>query len=154
MELNILTTDDLNKYLLQVIPQTEQDRVFNQDKCDIDHNFLGFIDTYYHLSRIIPEDYTIIDFGAAYNAQSYFFVNHSRYIAVTPLVKEAFKPDNCTVYKLTTGEFLSQADYPKIKYLQYVIMYPDGLMRTVLNLSKNTSEIVTAFTHNKNNSYV
>jgi hypothetical protein len=114
-ELNTLTTDNLNKYLLSVIPQTEQDRVFNQDKCDIDHNFPGFIDTYYHLSRIIPEDYTIIDFGAAYNAQSYFFVNHSRYIAVTPLVKEAFKPDNCTVYKLTTGEFLSQVDYPKDK---------------------------------------
>lgn len=34
------------------------------------------------------------------------------------------------------------------------IINRDGLMRTVLNLSKNTSEIVTVFIHNKNNSYV
>ena len=65
-------------------------------------------------------EYTIIDFGAGHNPQSYFFTEHKKYIAVNPLsgIKEddgMFCPPNCEIYRMTTGEFLQKVDCPKDK---------------------------------------
>ena len=69
--------------LYNLIPKKEIDRVFNEnDMIDICPSFLGFIAIYKYLSIIIPRHFTVIDFGCAYNAQSYLFTEHTKYIGV------------------------------------------------------------------------
>lgn len=99
---------NVNSYLFETIPEEELDRVLEQEHCDISPDFMGFVSTYDHLSQIIPEHWTVVDFGAAYNPQSYFFTDHKKYIAVEPLgtIKEMFKPSNCSIYRMSTGEFI------------------------------------------------
>lgn len=80
------TNEDINMYLLSVIPKAEIERVFHSDtRADICGDFLGFVDTYFHLSKVIPKDFTIIDIGCSYNAQSYLFKEFQRIYAVNPL---------------------------------------------------------------------
>lgn len=111
--------EEINKYLFDLIPKEEWERLKGTlgEMCC---GFLGFADTYYHLSQIIPLDYTIIDFGAGNNPQSYFFTKHKKYIAVNPpsdIPEEdgMFCPHNCEIYRMTTGEFLKNVDFPKEK---------------------------------------
>lgn len=107
------------EYLCRLIPKEEWKRLEGTlgEMCG---DFLGFCDTYYHLSMLIPKDWTIIDFGAGNNPQSYFFTEHKKYIAVNPMsdIKEEngmFCPPNCEIYRMTTGEFIKRVDYPKEK---------------------------------------
>lgn len=112
------STEEISLYIAQnVIPKEQLERVFSQEytTAEICPSFLGFLNTYYHLSQIIPLYYTIYDFGCAYNAQSFLFKNHKKYIAVNPtdetFPQEAvFQPSNCEFYAMTTGEFLKK--YP------------------------------------------
>ncbi len=93
--------------LLAIIPIEEQKRVFSSDGCELCSEFLGFISFYEALSRIIPKGYTVIDFGAAHNPQSYYFKG-CNYIAVQPkdVACEMFCPEWCKIYRCTTGEFI------------------------------------------------
>ncbi len=93
--------------LLDIIPQEQQDKVFNQD-CDIDYEFLGFTKMYKHLSFIIPKHYVIIDLGCAYNAQCYYFKEHKKYIAVDISDIHKFSTDNCKIYKMTIKKFIEK----------------------------------------------
>lgn len=100
---------ELINYTLSLIPKEEKDRVFKQQDCGIASDFIGFLEPYYYLSKIIPKDYTVFDFGAAYNPQCYFFTDHKRYIAISPIEidgKEMFKAANCEIYRCTTGHFI------------------------------------------------
>lgn len=119
MEILNLEYKDILNYLLSLIPKKEKDKnaPYMAYFCG---EFAGFVDVYYHLSEVIPKDWTVIDFGAGYNAQSYFFTEHKKYIAVNPFSGIAeddgmFCPPNCEIYRMTTGEFLETADYPKEK---------------------------------------
>lgn len=58
------------------------ERVFNSYRCDIDPTFLGFVHTYYYLSKLIPKHFTVIDLGCAFSPQGYYFTDHKRYIGV------------------------------------------------------------------------
>lgn len=75
------------------------DEVFSQDMCDIDGSFLGFVDTYYHLSKIIPKDWIVIDFGCAYNPQAYFFRSHKKFVAVDIDKCKKFKFENTEIHE-------------------------------------------------------
>jgi len=82
---NIRGSEEINLELFTYIQDNypEQiENVFNQDQIEILPDFLGFITTYYHLSKIIPLEFTVIDFGCGYNAQSFYFMNHKKYIGV------------------------------------------------------------------------
>lgn len=111
--------EQICKILFELIPKEEWERL----ECTLGEtspDFLGFCDTYYHLSKIIPKDWVVIDFGAGNNPQSYFFMEHKKYIAVNPISPFAeengmFCPPNCEIYRMTTGEFLKSVDYPKEK---------------------------------------
>lgn len=95
--------------LMKKIPKEQLHSVFNQGMCDIDCSFIGFIETYYHLSKIIDKEFTVIDFGAAYNPQCFFFDRHKKYIAVQPEGDECkvmFQAKNCDIYKTTTKGFI------------------------------------------------
>lgn len=102
------TFEAISKYLYSLIPKEEWESVSRE--AEIYPDFCCFADTYYHLSQVIPKDYTVIDFGAAYNAKAYFFTKHKKFIAVNPPSVPGdngmFKPFNCEIYRLTTGEFL------------------------------------------------
>ena len=85
MILNPVATD-YEHYLRSLIPDNEWERVIRSDaSAEIDcNNMTCGRGTYYMLSKMIPKDWTVIDFGCAYNAQSYFFQNHARHIAIEP----------------------------------------------------------------------
>lgn len=77
------------------------ERVFNQDMCDIDSQFLGFTEAYEALSKLIPTHWTVIDIGCAYGAQAWYFRNHALYIGVDPFLNETFKFKNTVHWKKT-----------------------------------------------------
>jgi len=76
---------------------------------DIDGTFIGFVEIYYGLSKVIPKHFTIIDLGCAYNPQCFLFKDHKRYIAVDAFPKqERFQSENCEIYEMTIADFLDQ----------------------------------------------
>lgn len=102
----------------KLVPKEEKDRVFNARLCDIDCSFVGFIETYEYLSKLIPKDWTIFDFGCAYNPQCYFFKEHNAYHAIEPDSKcgeceEVFHTENTIIHRCTTKEFL-EFRFPKM----------------------------------------
>ena len=106
-------------YLFTLIPkeEIEKNEPYMYEFCS---GFAGFVDTYYYLSKVIPKDWTVIDFGAGYNAQSYFFTDHNKYIAVEPdfgQIEDSgmFCPPNCQIYRMTTKQYIYRVDYPKDK---------------------------------------
>ena len=111
--------EEITAYLLSIIPKEEIEKR-EGTLGEFCLEFVGFVDIYYYLSKVIPKGYTVIDFGAGHNPQSYFFTEHKKYIAVNPLspFKEdngMFCPPNCEIYRMTTGEFIKTVDYPKEK---------------------------------------
>jgi len=97
--------DKLLDILIKEYPKMT-DKVFKQPMCDIDGEFLGFVDTYYYLSQIIPKDWTVIDFGCAYNPQAYYFRQHKKFIAVDFGLKERFKFKNTKLIDNSIAEYL------------------------------------------------
>jgi hypothetical protein len=109
------TFEEINSYLLSLIPKEELERVFRSDSAaDICVDFLCFADIYYNLSKIIPKDFTVIDIGCGYNAQSYFFKDFKKVYSVTPFNNrrdykfEYFCAPNCTLLDMTAGRFLKE----------------------------------------------
>ena len=99
--------EEINLYLFSLLPEKQINDVFNKnDICDIDSSFLGFVDTYYYLSKLIPKHFTVIDFGCAYNPQCYFFLEHYHYIAVDPFRLFRFKSNNCDIYEGRIKDFI------------------------------------------------
>lgn len=77
--------EKINRNLANVLYtkfRKQWDRVMSQKMCDIEPDFMGFVDTYYYLSKIIPRDWTVIDFGCAYAPQAYYFRKHKAYVGV------------------------------------------------------------------------
>lgn len=134
-----MTEQELINYTLSLIPKEEKDRVFKQEFCGIDSSFIGFIETYFYLSKIIPKDYTVYDFGAGYNPQCYFFTEHRKYIAISPLEidgKEMFKAPNCDIHRCTTGYFLGSLYSPVEKEFAIVNNVPDWYHEYPIDLVK------------------
>lgn len=129
---------EICRYLISLIPQEEFERLKGTlgEMCG---EFMGFCDTYYHLSQIIPKDWTVIDFGAANNPQAYFFTEHKKFIAVNPPTgnKEdsgMFCPSNCEIYRMTTGQFLKKVKYPKEKVFAICNYVPNWYGERSMNL--------------------
>ena len=115
MILNPVCTDYMH-YVRLLIPDKEMKRVMDSDtsaeiSCD---NLMCGGATYYYISRMIPKEWTVIDVGASYGAQSYLFKDHAKYIAVEPFESsddwhfENFKADGTERYEMTAGEFISK----------------------------------------------
>ena len=79
---------DYSHYISSLIPDGEWKRVMKSDAAaEIDSNncCCGFGGrTYYNLSKMIPKDWTVLDFGCAYNPQSYLFTEHAKFVAIEP----------------------------------------------------------------------
>ncbi|WP_215844013.1 SAM-dependent methyltransferase [Acidithiobacillus montserratensis] len=59
-------------------------RILEAGLCDIDVDFLGFVDLYAGLAQIIPhpEETTVVDFGCAYAPQAWYFQKFSGYVGI------------------------------------------------------------------------
>lgn len=115
MILNPVCTDYMH-YVCSLIPSDEWQRVMKSDasaEITSDSIMCGGA-TYYYLSRMIPKEWTVIDVGASYGAQSYLFKDHARYIAVEPFRSsddwhfEDFKADGTERYQMTAGKFVKE----------------------------------------------
>ena len=82
--------------------------VLGQKMCDIDGTFLGFVDTYYMLSKLIPKDWVVIDFGCAYNPQAYYFRKHRAFVGVDTGVRRRFHFENTDLFNGTISDYLKQ----------------------------------------------
>lgn len=118
MILNPVCTD-YSHYCRSLIPDSEWERVMRgAASAEISCNDMmcgGGGRTYYYLSKIIPKHFTVIDIGASYAAQSYFFQSHIGYIAVEPykcydtdIPIENFKPDGTARFEITAGKFIKE----------------------------------------------
>ena len=94
--------------MLPLLPQDQIEKVFGQDECDIDYQFLGFTYVYKALSLIIPKHFTVVDLGCAYNPQCFYFTEHKRYVAVDQGNMVRFQAPNCDLYTMTIQEFIEK----------------------------------------------
>lgn len=141
------TFEELTAHLHSMIPMKEWARV--EKNAEIYPEFSCFADTYYHLSQIIPKDWVVIDFGAAYNTQSYFFTGHKKFIAVNPISiagdNGMFCPPNCEIYRMTTGEFLRTVDYPRENVFAICNYVPNWHNENSIELVKSHFQNVYTF---------
>lgn len=101
------------KELRSLIPDDEYHEVMSQDMCELDSEFLGFVDVYKNLSRIIPKGSIVIDFGCYLAAQSYFLARHKMYIGVDVVSMRRFTPPNSVHYTMSIQNFI-QIEVPKL----------------------------------------
>lgn len=114
-------TTDYEHYLSSLIPDEEWRRVMQSDaSAEIDaNNMTCGRGTYYMLSKMIPKDWTVIDFGCAYNPQSYLFQNHARHIAIEPPQNDSefhfefFKAPNTELMFMTGQDFI-EIELPRL----------------------------------------
>lgn len=103
MEVNGL----LSASLFYSLPKEQRKEVMTEDnECDLEPAFMGFVDTYFYLSRLIPKDWTVIDIGCAFNPQCWYFRDHARYIAVEPSLRKMFHVDNTEIYYASAKGFI------------------------------------------------
>jgi len=104
--------ETINQQLVNVLPNDQWDNVMYQEYCDIDPSFVGFVNHYYHLSKIIPKGMTVIDIGCAFAPQSYYFQEHKQYIGIDDgLLKYKFTFDNSLFYNINIHKFMKEV-YP------------------------------------------
>lgn len=105
-----MSEDNINQmdWAILYIPPNQYNKVLSQDMCDIDQEFLGFLDQYIYLAKIIPKHFTVIDFGCAYAPQAFCFTEHKRYIGVDISDCQRFKSDNTKHYKMSTDQWIEK----------------------------------------------
>lgn len=117
-----METHKLYKTLQKTKYRDWVNRILENNSSDVDPSFLGFMETYEHLSKIIPTSWVVFDFGCAYGFQSYYFRKHRKFVMINPIDRpefEVFAPsDWCELHSMTTAEFLGKykdADFMKTK---------------------------------------
>ncbi len=84
----------------------EVDGIIDRNNGDIDRTFLGFLDIYEALAKIIPTDKVVYDLGCGYGFQSYFFRKHKKFIMVNHGTSDIFKMPNSKFYSADIHDFL------------------------------------------------
>lgn len=102
----------INAWLFQQIPQEQWDRVMREDyyaAAQIDPEFLGFVNIYWHLASLIPRHWTVLDLGCAYAPQVFLLKDKSSYVGVDLCpISHRFTAPNVTHYSMSIGTFLEQ----------------------------------------------
>lgn len=100
-------------------------KALNEDEfawAEMDQTFLGFVDIYRELAKIIPKSRTVIDFGCAYAPQAYYFRNHAKYIGINPTKHAVLYLKNAE-YVFTSGQAVlesytaKESDFAIINYV-------------------------------------
>ena len=145
--ISLPTNEDISRYLYDMIPEYQRDLVFSGDAlAGISPEFMGFVDIYFYLSKTIPKDWTIIDIGCGYNAQSFLFKDHKKVIAINPYDGDyaMFMSPNCELFRVSGKEFIYN-ELPKLNLdldktfaiLNYVPEWYGGVNEIVRNTFKN-----------------
>lgn len=74
--------EEARKRLVSLIPSHVLISKLRQYGCELEEDYLGFVEVYDAVSRFIPTDMVIADFGCYMAAQAYFFQKHKSYIGV------------------------------------------------------------------------
>lgn len=112
---------DYEHFNRALIPDDEWKRVLDSDAaaeicCNSMTCGCGY---YYKLAQMIDKKWTVIDFGCAYNPQSYLFQSHARHIAIEPkwldedFHFEHFRAPNTELLFMTGQEFIKN-ELPKL----------------------------------------
>ncbi|MBR6444014.1 MAG: hypothetical protein IKS63_01130, partial [Firmicutes bacterium] len=88
------TYDETLKSLRAKIPDAQYIKVMYQPYCELNPDFLGFIQQYEIVSEFLPHDWTVIDLGCNAAAQSFFFEEHKGYTGVDILKDREADPDD------------------------------------------------------------
>lgn len=97
-----------------LIPPKQWGEVMSQDMCELDCEFMGFLDIYKPLSLLIPKEYTVIDFGCNLAAQCFFFAEHRKYIGVDICDLKRFHAGNTEHFIKSIQDFIKD-NFPKMK---------------------------------------
>jgi len=107
--------EEINAYLLKKLESDEYyakqlETILKSDDFLIDYEFLGFVDTYYHLSCILPRGRVIYDMGCGPALHSLFFRNHRKYIGIDFEMNknEVLMTPNSEFFNCTIAEFIKE----------------------------------------------
>lgn len=97
-----------------LIPPKQYDEIMSQYGCELDCEFMGFLDIYKPLSILIPKEYIVIDFGCNLAAQCFFFAGHKKYIGVDSCDLKRFHADNTEHHFKSIQDYIKN-DFPKLQ---------------------------------------
>jgi len=83
-------------------------KIIKSREVDIDPFFLGFLDIYEHLAKIIPKERTILDFGCAYGIQAIYFLRHKKYIGIDVSNCPKLRTQNSIYYNMSIKDFIAR----------------------------------------------
>lgn len=107
------TCSNLLKALSKYYPK-QTSNVFRYERCELEGDFLGFIEEYEVLSKIIPKNFTIVDLGCYAGAQGFYFRNHKKYIGVDLSNCVRWNCGNAKHYTMSINDFIDSDDYKKL----------------------------------------
>jgi hypothetical protein len=97
------------------------------DYCtDIDYSFLGYMENYENLSKLVPERDIVIDVGCSCGFQQVFFRNHHQYIGINEHMGGMKKLQKNAIF--IVGEFKDIIDYVLAEIVSKK-HYDDGLFK-------------------------
>lgn len=93
--------------LFDRLPKDQVERVFSGPaSIEIQPDFLGFVDIYEALARIIPHHFNVVDLGCGYAPQAFYFERHKSYIGVDFGDFDRFSGSNTTHHKQTIQSYI------------------------------------------------
>lgn len=101
--------------ILKSIGEDEVRRLFSYDECEVDTEFLGFLENYKDIPEKLPHDFTVIDIGCYMAFQADYFKEYKNYIGVEPDVPNEYrlKQHNAEYYEQTAQQFVKET-LPKL----------------------------------------
>lgn len=98
----------LTRNILSEIGNQEVNRLFSYEKCELEYDFIAFLDSYADLKEIVPKDYTIIDLGCYQALQGHLFRDYAGYIGVDMSIPIEYRlrQNNAEYYDCTIQEFI------------------------------------------------
>lgn len=94
--------------LFKVIPKHEMESVLQCPTCELDREFIGFVEVYGSMLNFVPKHFTIVDLGCYVAAQAYLFKDYEKYIGVDTIELKRFSPDNACHYVMSIQEYIEK----------------------------------------------
>lgn len=113
------TYEDLLNEVKSKVSKETFNYLIRQEDCELENDFLGFLEAYDILRRIVPTDYVIIDLGCYMAAQALLFTQYRAYVGVDICNNlERFTTENTYHYGMSIKTFLD-APFQKYKDRKY-----------------------------------
>ena len=106
--------DNTLKSYYEICDKKQVCEIIQENIGDIDFDFIGFLEQYESLSKLIPKDWTIVDLGCANGFQSLYFQKHKKYIGVDIDTETKYQTTNSEYYTMRIKEFLESENFKKL----------------------------------------